>query len=170
LATLQECFDEIRTFCLRRESDDHLRCLVCGIFWFDSGELGINTRQLRILLAKSKSSINGALAKMKFITLPTKEHERDRLIAALPALRGDWLEVRQWTIRRPTAVAAEVTAWPEPDEEAETWEIEDLDFGGAFSREEIDASVGSFLQFCALMPGVGQPELIGFDVDWESRE
>jgi hypothetical protein len=140
LATLQECFDEIRGFCIRHDSDDSLRCLVCGIYWFESGELAINTRQLRILLAKSKSSINGALAKMKYITLPTKDRERDRLIAALPALRGDWLEVRQWTVRRTTAVAAEEPAWPEAEPAVELperkWEFDDLDLGGEqFSRD-----------------------------------
>jgi hypothetical protein len=176
LITLQECFDEIHSFCIHHDANDSLRCLVCGIFWFESGELAINTRQLRILLAKSKSSINGTLAKMKYITLPTKDRERDRLIDALPALKGDWLEVRQWTIRRSTSVAPEQPGWPELaplTEIAEpNWEFDDLDFDGVpFSRDEIDASLGSFLQFCSFMPGVSQPsDLLRFDIDMENKD
>jgi hypothetical protein len=100
LATLRASLDTVYSFCVRGDPDDCLRCLVCGIYWFPVGELAINTRQLRILLAKSKSTINGALAKMDYVTLPTKDEERDKLIEALPHLRADWLEVRQWTIRR----------------------------------------------------------------------
>jgi hypothetical protein len=107
LVSLQESFDTIRSFCIRGDRDDALRCLVCGIFWFPDGQLATNTRQLHILLAKSKSNINGALVKMKYETLVTKDRERDKIIEALPDLKADWLEVRQWTIRRPAKVTPE---------------------------------------------------------------
>jgi hypothetical protein len=178
LATLQECFDEIRAFCIRHDDEDSVRCLVCGIYWFDTTELAINTRQLRILLAKSKSSINGALAKMKYITLPTKDVERDRLIAALPALRGDWLEIRQWTIRRPTSMpTADEVSWPEPEavslpeipERDQSWDFDGFDFTGTgITEHELDATLGCFLQFCTVMPGVGQSQdLLGFGFSGE---
>jgi hypothetical protein len=178
LATLKDCFDEIRAFCIRHDDGDSLRCLVCGIYWFDTDELAINTRQLRLLLAKSKSSINGALAKMKYITRPTKERERDRLIAALPELRGDWLEVRQWTIRMPTSTQVEGPVWVEPQfvepEERETnWEISEFDFGEEpiMRDSELEVGLGCFLQFCAGIPGIGQPQdLFGVGFPWHEQE
>jgi hypothetical protein len=53
--TLQLIFDATRAFCLRGGGHDGLRCAVCGIAWLPGGELALNTRQLRILIAKSKS-------------------------------------------------------------------------------------------------------------------
>jgi hypothetical protein len=101
LATLRSSVDEIRKFCIRGDDSDCARCLVCGICWLDRDEIGINTRQLRLLIAKSKSSINGAFAKMNYVTLPSRGKELDRLCRALPLLKEFPTELRQWTIRSP---------------------------------------------------------------------
>jgi hypothetical protein len=100
LVTLQESLDSIKAFCIRGRDDDSFRCLACGICWLDDGEIAINVRQLRVILAKSKSTINGALAKLKFITVPTKDDDAARLYRAIPYLKGHYLEMRQWTIRK----------------------------------------------------------------------
>jgi hypothetical protein len=151
LTTLQESFDTIRLFCVRGDRHDSLRCLVCGIFWFPDGQLAINTRQLRILLAKSKSNINGALVKMKYTTLVTKDQERDKIIEALPDLKADWLEVRQWTIRRPAEFVEKVEP-ARPREPCPELPV-DLDFAvePAIPNQEMDLdnamSFGVFLPF-----------------------
>ncbi|KAH0789271.1 potassium/sodium hyperpolarization-activated cyclic nucleotide-gated channel 1 [Histomonas meleagridis] len=99
LATLNESFDLIRQFCARGDEDDWKRYLVCGICWFPNG-IAINTRQLRVLIAKSKSTINGAIAKMGYTTVPTKGDDATQLLNIIPYLKGHFSELRQWTIRR----------------------------------------------------------------------
>ena len=100
LAALQEQFKNIRSFCIRDDGRNAERCLVCGICWPDDGSLGINIRQFRMLINKSKSSINGALAKMQYVTVPTRDEDEKKLFQAVPYLRGHYLEQRQWTIRK----------------------------------------------------------------------
>jgi hypothetical protein len=100
LETIQSIFDATRAFCMRGDYHDGTRSAVCGIAWLAGEELALNTRQLRILIAKSKSSINGAIAKMNYIALPARESEIERLCLAMPILRGNARSVRQWTIRR----------------------------------------------------------------------
>ena len=100
LATMQEQLQEIRSFCIRHDGRDAERMLVCVICWFPSGAFAINVRQLVLLLKKSKSSVNGALAKMGYETVPTKDEDEQMLFDTLPFLRSHSLEQRQWTIRK----------------------------------------------------------------------
>lgn len=99
LATLNESFDLIKRFCAKGDEDDWKRYLVCGICWVQNG-IAINTRQLRVLIAKSKSTINGALAKMGYATVPTKGEDASQLLSIIPYLKGHFSELRQWTIRK----------------------------------------------------------------------
>lgn len=101
LVTLQEQFKAIKPFCIRGNQRDSLRCLVCGICWLPDNIIAINTRQLRVLIAKSKSSINGSLARMKYEPVASREPETQMLLDAIPFLKGHYLELRQWTVRRP---------------------------------------------------------------------
>ena len=96
--TFQQSLEEIRRFCNRGDGNDWKRFLVCGMCW-NQDFLAINTRQLRILLDKCKSSINGALSKMGFCTLPIKGECCTELIVAIPFLRGNYVEQRQWSVR-----------------------------------------------------------------------
>ena len=100
LETLRSSLNSIREFCIRKDEDDWRRCLVCGIYWFDNGDIAINIRQLHLLIMKSKSTINGALAKMGYETIPTKGEDADRLNEAIPFLAQQYNEFRQWTIRK----------------------------------------------------------------------
>jgi hypothetical protein len=97
--SLQDSFDAIQEFCLRHAPDDWKRCLVCGVCWIGP-DIAINTRQLCLLLDKCKSSINGALSKMGYGTTPLKSAIAQSLLACIPFLKGNFLEQRQWTIRR----------------------------------------------------------------------
>lgn len=101
LQTFNEILDEIRFFCQRNDSDDWRRYLVCGVCWVGlNREIAINTRQLRLLIIKSKSTINGALAKMGYATVPVKTHDPTEVIEMIPFLKTHPQELRQWTIRR----------------------------------------------------------------------
>ena len=100
IQTFQEMLNQIRQFCERDQDDDWKRYLACGITWLGN-DIAINTRQLRLLINKSKSSINGAFAKMHYETVPTKGEDSSALVQKIPYLKGHFVEMRQWTIRRP---------------------------------------------------------------------
>lgn len=99
LSTLRDILDYIRDYCERDDIDAWKRYLVCGICWMKDC-IAINTRQLRLLISKSKSAINGAFAKMGYVTVPTKGIEESLLLDAIPFLSGHYPELRQWTIRK----------------------------------------------------------------------
>lgn len=97
--SLQDALMEIQRFCRRGADDDWKRYLVCGVCWVGF-DIAINTRQLRLLINKCKSSINGALAKMGYSTAPIKGDLSRGLVMAIPFLKGNFAEQRMWTIRR----------------------------------------------------------------------
>lgn len=107
---LREQLNSIKRFCIRDDDRDSVRCLVCGICWPDD-MIAINTRHLRILISKSKSSINGSFAKMNYTTVAAKDGEQDKLLESIPFLRNHYPELRQWTIRKtenlPSAAASD---------------------------------------------------------------
>ena len=96
--SFDEILNEIRHFCIRGNEDDWKRCLVCGICWPD-GCIGVNVKQLALLINKSKSNINGVLAKLGYVSDNSSSEFKHRLIECLPILRGNHLEQRFWTIR-----------------------------------------------------------------------
>jgi hypothetical protein len=91
--------DQIRQFC--EGPDAWRRYLACGICW-GLNFIATNTLQLRFLLGKSKSSINGCFAQMGFDICPSKDCDNTELFAKIPALKGRAHELRQWTIRKMT--------------------------------------------------------------------
>lgn len=95
--TFDLILEELRRFCIKNDEDNWKRCLVCGVCWLN-GYTGINVKQLRILTDKSKSNINGVLAKLGYVIVQNTQHKKD-LIEAIPFLRGNYLEQRFWTIR-----------------------------------------------------------------------
>ena len=107
--SFQDALQLIYQFCIHHDSNDWKRCrgdindpirsLVCGICWIGY-DIAINTRQLRILINKCKSSINGALAKMGYGISPIKIDSTDQLTAALPLLKGNFVEQRMWSVRK----------------------------------------------------------------------
>ncbi|KAK8893690.1 hypothetical protein M9Y10_022117 [Tritrichomonas musculus] len=88
----------IQKYAERKEEDDWKRFLVCGICWVENG-IAVNIRQLKILISKCKSSINGSLQKLGY--LPSQLHVNTKLILfpLIPFLSKNYNELRQWTIR-----------------------------------------------------------------------
>ena len=98
LETFAEMLTMIQGFCLRGDSNDWCRCLVCGVFWLKNG-IAVNTRQLGLLIDKCKSSINGSLQRMGYNTLPNRADSSDILIDAIPQIKTNAAEAREWTVR-----------------------------------------------------------------------
>ena len=129
---IENCKDimlAIKAFCLQGNNDDWKRCLVCGMFWHPDG-IGINTHQLRTLIFKCKSSINGSLQKLGFDDTLGRTETANAIVRMFPILKDRTSEIRQWTIRR-YAMRAKIslpkplvepiinmTSVPEPDIES----------------------------------------------------
>jgi hypothetical protein len=100
LQTFGEIIDAIKSFVIRNDSDDWKRSLVCGICWLSAdGPIGINTRQLRLLVSKCKSSINGSFQLLGFGNVSTGTDCSVSISRIFPVLRHNFSELRQWTLR-----------------------------------------------------------------------
>jgi len=88
----------IKKYTERGDERDWRRFLVCGVCWLDNA-IAINTRQLRILISKCKSSINGSLLKMGYSTNTSHSESWKVLYPKIPFLKDHFTELRQWTIR-----------------------------------------------------------------------
>jgi hypothetical protein len=112
--------DEIKQFCIHEDDRDSTRSMVCGVCWLPNGRIATNIQQLQVLLNKSKSAINGALAKLPYAIVPTKGDDWDQLMLLLPQIRGKYAEQREWTIRTKVESASELPDPPDfcPDNPA----------------------------------------------------
>lgn len=100
IETFSETIESIKAYVVRNDSDDWKRSLVCGICWLNESSIAINTRQLRILLGKCKSSINGSLQMLGYGTVPNGAECQSSLINYFPFLKDSFSELRQWTVRQ----------------------------------------------------------------------
>jgi hypothetical protein len=136
LEALRDIFRHIRTYCIRGDNDDSLRCLVCGICWLSANEIAINIRYLHLLLNKAKATINGALAKMQYNPIPLKGDAADRLTSAIPQLKDNYQELRFWSVRRVSAVEEQFivpvpispASVPIAGQSKDGWDWPDFDF------------------------------------------
>jgi hypothetical protein len=94
----QDIVTTIRSFVMRNDADDWKRGLVCGICWL-SANIAINTRQLRLLLSKCKSSINAMFQAIGYATVPTTNDYAGALASLFPVIKDNFGELRKWTIR-----------------------------------------------------------------------
>lgn len=98
LETFDGILESIRHFAVRGDENDWKRYLVCGVCWMENA-IAINTRQLRLLVSKCKSSINGSLQKMGYSTNMSHSESWKILFPHIPMLKDHFAELRQWTIR-----------------------------------------------------------------------
>ena len=96
--TFQEIIEAIKSFVVRNKEDDINRGLVCGLVWIGN-DIAINIRQLRLLLSKCKSSINGSFQMIGYSTIPQNAESTTLLLNTFPFLKNNFGEMRQWTIR-----------------------------------------------------------------------
>ncbi|EAX90710.1 hypothetical protein TVAG_328100 [Trichomonas vaginalis G3] len=102
--TFQTDLESIKRYIYQNDGSEWKRCLVCGICWIGTS-IAINTRQLRLLIDKCKSSINGALAKLGYSSEIIRGEGSPELITSIPYLKCNFVEQRQWTIRRRSAMS-----------------------------------------------------------------
>ena len=88
----------IRDFIQKDNVDQWKRTMVCGIMFLNSA-LGINIQQLRLLLGKCKSSINGSLQQLGYVAKPSTHEIDQEITRKIPFLKDDHFELKKWTIR-----------------------------------------------------------------------
>ncbi|OHT05128.1 hypothetical protein TRFO_27259 [Tritrichomonas foetus] len=99
IETFSEILNEIKGFVVRGTKDDITRGLVCGVCWLPEG-IAINTHQLRFLISKCKSSINGSLQKMGYNSSLGRTEAAIAISNAFPILKDNNTELRKWTVRK----------------------------------------------------------------------
>lgn len=89
----------IRNFIENRDpSTIWKRVMVSGVM-FLSSSLAINIQQLRILMGRCKSSINGSLQQLGYVSKPSTQEIDQEMIQMVSLLKDDHAQMRKWTIR-----------------------------------------------------------------------
>lgn len=99
IETFDGILGAIHQYAEKGQESDWKRFLVCGVCWVNDA-IAINTRQLRILISKCKSSINGSLQKLGYYTNTSHSESWKILFSRIPLLKDNYTEIRQWTIRQ----------------------------------------------------------------------
>jgi hypothetical protein len=100
LDTFMDQLKQIRHFIERTDDrDTWKRSLVCGIFFLADG-FALNIQQLRILLGRCKSSINGSLQQLGCSAEISSQSAHPDLLVKIPPSYRDVNELKKWTIRR----------------------------------------------------------------------
>jgi hypothetical protein len=95
-ATYRFIIQQLDAFVNQKDGDDWKRSLVCGIVWLE-GAIAVSTRQLSLLIGRSKSSINAGLQTLG--TIPASIDGIGPLLRTCPVFLGACADIRQWTIR-----------------------------------------------------------------------
>jgi hypothetical protein len=94
----KEILEAIELFENVDDDDRWKRCLVCGIFTFPGG-IAVNIQQLKALIVRCKSSINGSLKRLGYTKVASKMEGCEPLFETIPFLRTHGSELRKWTLR-----------------------------------------------------------------------
>ena len=98
--TFKNILKGLKSFVVRGDAGDRDRMLVCGISWLPNQTIATNTKQLRIILSKCKSSINGSFQSLGYGTVPSGADSATSLIKLFPEFEKNYPELRQWTVRQ----------------------------------------------------------------------
>jgi hypothetical protein len=122
---------------VNRSSDNvQLRSLTAGIAW-NGSVMCVNTRTLKALLCRCKSSVNNIFQRLGYITVKNAQQIRQGLLATLPLLSERPERIRQWTVRE---AAGTNFAFPMPPEAAEPLAPLVLEFTPLFSEPPAEAA------------------------------
>jgi len=88
----------IKSYIIRNDGHDWTRALVCGVVWL-TYMVVVNTRQLRILLGRCKSSINGSFQSLGYIPIVPDINANSQFINSFSIFKDNSAELRQWTFR-----------------------------------------------------------------------
>ena len=147
LSSFTEAIEMIRSFCLRDDGNDMIRCIVCGIVWLKDG-VATNTHRLAGLLSKCKSSINGSFQMMGYAETIPRRKGSDMVSDYLTLLKGDRGELRKWTLRmrkdrvqQQRQIELEDLAFDSALEKLKTIDEDEVDFWTALTPNETSFSV-----------------------------
>ncbi|OHS94733.1 hypothetical protein TRFO_10867 [Tritrichomonas foetus] len=93
----------IRSFVEKGDANDWKRGVVCGIVFLEK-TIAINIQQLRLLLGKCKSSINGSLQQLGYASLPPGREMFEEFLKKVPCFQKESAELKKWTLRESTKV------------------------------------------------------------------
>lgn len=82
----------------RSESKKQERSLMVGLA-FSGPYICVNTRQLKSVVGRCKSSINGSFQQLNYTALKTKQKAKECIQSLFPSYTGDTGTLRQWTVR-----------------------------------------------------------------------
>jgi hypothetical protein len=88
----------IRSFINKDPATQWKRSLVCGVIFLKTA-LAINIQQLKTFIGKCKSSINGSLQHLSYISKPATHAIDEEIIRLIPLLSTDRSEMKKWTVR-----------------------------------------------------------------------
>jgi hypothetical protein len=126
IADFREVLEALVLFECSDEEEKWKKCLVCGVCLIPPG-IAVNTTQLKHLVLKCKSTLNGSLKALGFDKIITKPWAYEWLMERIPYLRGKPRDLRQWTIRICSRAgecdAAKVTPFPGDSTTMESLEL-----------------------------------------------
>lgn len=96
--SFSEMLQMIKSYIIRNDGHDWTRAIVCGIVWL-TYFIMVNTRQLRILLGKCKSSINGSFQSLGYLPAVPNVNDTSNFINTFSLLKDNFSELRTWTFR-----------------------------------------------------------------------
>lgn len=108
VSVFSEILNMVKDFCERGDANDSIRCLVCGYCTMPGG-FAVNIRQMRILVDKCKSSINGSLQRMGAAITPMRNELAEMLQQKIPQLKSTFTEMREWSVRQLSATTPQPT-------------------------------------------------------------
>jgi hypothetical protein len=100
LTTFIKHLGMIHAFVCRGDPSDGLRGIACGVE-FGIGAFMTNTNQLKLLMHRSKSCVNGCFQKMGYTVCRPAQDMAAIFARILPRdVRADVVAIRQWCVRR----------------------------------------------------------------------
>jgi hypothetical protein len=100
MESFQGILEAIEAFENTEAANKWKRCLVCGMCLFrDGAGIAVSTSQLKRLIFRCRSSINGSLKGLGYGQIVTIQEAGELLLREIPYLGDNPAELRRWTIR-----------------------------------------------------------------------
>lgn len=96
--TFNEILESVKAFVMKEDGREWKRALVTGLFWVTCF-IVVNTKQLCILLQRSKSSINSSFQALGYSAPADGLDTTNLIINCFDCFKNDYNELRQWTLR-----------------------------------------------------------------------
>jgi hypothetical protein len=97
-----EVLEQVKSFVAMKDDTDWKRSIVCGLYCSNlDSSIALNTRQLRLLISKCKSSINSSFQLLGYRIIASGNDCAAVVLNYFPILRENFADFRQWTVRQP---------------------------------------------------------------------